>query len=129
MKPLISLLAVICIALSGCSGGGGCVHNAPENIKAGTPIDLYLELSAWGAGSGKLNSRYTKITCHYRDVSKSAFQSVEAKILSADETRMRTVMTIPPETVTGAEEIEYYFDFLFDGVYNRRSGVLLKLQK
>ncbi len=42
---------------------------------------------------------------------------------------MKAVMTIPAETIVGASEIDYYFDFFFDGVYNRQNKEPLRIQK
>jgi len=132
MKTLTALL-LCCLALvfSGCSlaGGGGCVHLPPKNVKAGAPIALNIEFSVFGKASGPLDKRYTRITCHYRDSAKTEFQTVAATVLSADEKTMTAVMVIPPATLAGATQIDYYFDFLFDGVYNRRDEAPLKIEQ
>ncbi|HSI10206.1 MAG TPA: hypothetical protein VK985_16600, partial [Rariglobus sp.] len=70
----------------------------------------------------------TQVTCHYRDSAKTEFQTVAAAVLSADEKTMTAVMVIPPATLSGATQIDYYFDFLFDGVYNRRDEAPLKIE-
>lgn len=129
MPKLITSLLFIAMLLAGCSfaGGGGCVHLPPTNVKAGAPIALHLEFTVFGKASGPLDKRYTHITCHYRDSAKTEFQTVAATVLSADEKTMTAVTVIPPEAITGAAQIDYYFDFLFDGVYNRRNEAPLKI--
>ena len=130
MNLLITALFSLCLLLSGCSlaGGGGCVHLPPSNVKAGAPIALKIEFTVSGKASGPLDKRYTGVTCHYRDSAKPGFQTVAATVLSADEKTMVAVMLIPPASITGATQIDYYFDFLFDGIYNRRNEAPLKIE-
>ena len=130
MNKLVTSLLLLCLLLSGCSlaGGGGCVHLPPSNIKAGAPIALKIEFTVFGKASGPLDKRYTHVTCHYRDSAKTEFQTVAATILSADEKAMIAVIVIPPASITDATQIDYYFDFLFDGIYNRRNETPLKIE-
>jgi hypothetical protein len=115
------LLAFSLIFTVGCAGGGGSVHNPPDHIVAGQPTTLKLSFSVWGAGSGDLAKRYTKILCHYRKSDEAHFQSVSARIVSSDQKRMAVEFVVPPQELSATSaSLEYYFDFLFDGHPNSR---------
>src|SRR5437868_13812410 len=94
------LVASSLIFTGGCAGGGGSVHNPPDHIVAGQPTTLKLSFSVWGAGSGDLAKRYTKILCHYRKVGEAQFQSVPARIISSDEKRMAVEFVVPPQPLS-----------------------------
>jgi hypothetical protein len=122
------LLVSSLIFAVGCAGGGGSVHNPPDHIVAGQPTTLKLSFSVWGAGSGDLAKRYTKILCHYRKVGEAQFQSVSARIISSDEKRMVVEFVVPPQQLsTPSESLEYYFDCLFDGHANSRPHEIVQI--
>ena len=123
VRPMRCVPAVLTlILLGGCAGGGGSVHHPPDHIEAGQPTVIKLSFSVWGSGGGwDLARRYTQILCHYRHGGDQHFQSIPATIVSSDKQRMTVEFVIPPQQpISEADILDYYFDFLFDGHYNKR---------
>jgi hypothetical protein len=69
-------ILTVCLLLIGCAGGGGSIHNPPQSLRYGTPTELKLEVSVWGAGSGKIIKRYKDVTCHYRPEPNQRFKPI-----------------------------------------------------
>lgn len=128
-----TILAIF-LLLSGCAGGGGSVHNPPSSIRYGMPTELKLEVSVWGAGSGKIINRYKNVTCHYRLGLNQEFKqinmapdAVSPEQLNARD-RLTFKCTLPAIQPQEGKAVEYYFDMIFDGVYNSRPPVKVELQ-
>src|SRR5215470_20294032 len=87
VRPLMRYLTLTlsAILLVGCAGGGGSVHNPPDQIIAGEATKLKLTFSVWGAGSGDLSRRYTEVVCHYRKTGEQQFHDVPALLISSDQ--------------------------------------------
>ncbi len=119
--------------LIGCAGGGGSVHNPPPFIPFGTPTELRLEVSVWGAGSGKIIKRYKEVTCHYRLDPNQEFTAIPMvpdatpEQLNARD-RLTFKCTLPAFHPDQGKTVEYYFDMLFDGYYNKRPAVKVDLK-
>ena len=114
------LLALLMGILAGCSGGGGVTHRPPKEIIVGQPATLHVAFTVWGSGSGDLAKRYTTIICHYRKTGEAEYHQVPARIITSDQYQMAVDFVIPPQEATkNFDSLEYYFDFLFDGVANR----------
>lgn len=126
---LILLCAVAIFLLTGCAGGGGSVHIPPEYIEANSPTAIKMELTVCGAGSGKLNERYTNITLYYRISGQEEFTSVSMIPTSITKKRLYVQATLPPFDVEDNTFVEYYIDFLFDGHYNKREIVRVPVKK
>jgi len=127
-------ILVVCLLLCSCAGGGGSVHNPPPSIRYGTPTELKLEVSVWGAGFGKIIKRYKNVTCHYRLGPNQEFKPIHMvpdaatpEQLNARD-RLTFECTLPAIQPNEGKAVEYYFDMLFDGVYNSRPPVQVKLQ-
>ena len=120
MRHVIS--AVLALLLTGCPGAGGSDHHPPDRIVAGQPTVLTQTFSVWGAGPRQdLARRYTEMLCHYRHAGEQHFQSIQARIVSSDRKHMTVEYVIPPQQrLSGSDTLEYYFDCLFDGHYNKR---------
>jgi len=113
-----ALLGAAALLLAGCAGGGGLLHTPPESIAIGEPVTLVFEFSVWGAGSGRLSSRYTERRCHYRLAGQGPF--VTTPMLQVTETAesLTAQCTIPPLAARPGDRLEYRYDMLFDGVLN-----------
>jgi len=121
-------LTLSAILLVGCAGGGGSVHNPPDQIIAGEATKLKLTFSVWGAGSGDLSRRYTEVVCHYRKTGEQQFHDVPALLISSDQKHMVAEFVIPPQqTSADSTSLEYYFDFLFDGHPNKRPHEIVQI--
>lgn len=127
------LVTVSCSALisfSGCAGGGGITHNPPKQMVAGQETPLELEVSVWGAGRGKMTSRYRNVTCHYRVAGTADFISLPMQAVKEfdshppDNRSGEFKCTLPPFPKT-AKAVEYYFDFTFDGNSQSRPPVTI----
>jgi hypothetical protein len=107
------------------AGGGGSTH-VPPIAEFGKPTELELELSRWSAPecmTGQTSAHYTEVKCHYRSKGDSDFTSVPMEI-AGEETRRAFYKCYIPAIANGSspvKEIEYFFDFKFDGIYNRRN--------
>lgn len=96
----------------------GLLHTPPESIAIGEPVTLVFEFSVWGAGSGRLSSRYTERRCHYRLAGQGPF--VTTPMLQVTETAesLTAQCTIPPLAARPGDRLEYRYDMLFDRVLN-----------
>jgi hypothetical protein len=117
-----ALTAGLCATLfmSSCAGGGGSVHIPPKSIRVGQPTTLTMELTSWGAGSGKLSKRYTEIQCHFRIAGTEDYSVVRMTPIAETSERLTVQCSIPPMTAKPGDKLEYYIDHEFDGVYNKR---------
>ena len=79
-----------------------------------------MELTSWGAGFGKLSKRYTETQCHYRIVGTEDYAAVPMAPIAETAERLTVQCVIPPLTAKPGDELEYYIDEKFDGVYNKR---------
>lgn len=122
MKAL-SLLFVL-VLITGCyqPGGGGTVHLPPESFSSNQPTELKITFSVWGAGSGRLDRRYTDVTCLYRINESGDFHRLTGTVVSANEKDMEMKFTIPPLDIKEGERVDYQFEMLFDGHRNTREG-------
>jgi hypothetical protein len=107
------------LALAGCVGGGGSVHQAPSSIAAGRPTPLTLELTAWGAGWGRLSHRYRQLECRYRTARDSTTHRVAMTPVREERQRFIAQCVLPP-LVRHDSLVTYWFTFAFDGQPNRR---------
>ena len=123
LVTLASLLAVLCV--TGCRppgfeiGGGGSVHIPPEKILIGKPTTLELELSVWGEGSGEISDRFADVKCNYQIEGDANLITIPMTVKNKQKTKVIFVCTIPPTKKQGYR-LKYYFDWLFDGHYNKR---------
>ena len=117
---LIQVLAFTFLALTSCAGGGGSEHIAPKSIHVGQPTTLTMEVSVWGAGSGKLSNRCSEIQCHSRVVGNQAFSVVPMTPVAETPGRLTVACVIPPLSAKAGDQFEYYIDERSDGVYNKR---------
>ena len=120
-----SALAMVCLLIISCAGGGGSTHIPPKTILIGQPTSLILELNAWGAGSGKLSKRYTDIQCHYRVGGDEKFTAIPMYPTAETSTLLTVQCILPPLTAKPGDKLEYYIDMKFDGVYNKRMESLV----
>ena len=79
-----------------------------------------MELTSWGAGSGKLSKRYREIQCHYRIVGAENYAAVPMTPTAETKERLTVQCVIPALTAKAGDKLEYYIDMKFDGVYNKR---------
>ena len=107
-------------------GGGGSTHNPPANIIQGEPTTLTLELYIWGEGSGKMSKRWKDVKCHYRIEGTGTYTILDMAIYEEKNDTIAFTCTIPPQQSDGLK-LEYYFDMVFDGHYNRREGGSVKI--
>jgi hypothetical protein len=117
------ILVVSALFLSSCDrspGGGGSANVPPDSIAYGQPMPLRLELSVWGAGSGKVSERYSDIRCHYKTEKASEFTPLQGRFESEATDRMFVVFELPPFSAADGAHVEYYFDMKLDGHYNKR---------
>lgn len=88
---------------------------------------LELKLSTWGAGCGRITKRYTDVSCHYRFKGETNFTTVAfAPVRKQDDWQVYEC-TLPAFTNAG-EEVQYFIDMSFDGVYNKRDMVSVRVQ-
>ena len=117
------ILALSLLLLAGCdgiAGGGGSVNVPPDAIAYGHTTSLRLELSVWGAGSGKITNRYTEVRCHYKPEKATTFTSIEGRIETESKDRMFMIFDLPPYSAADGAYVEYYFDMKLDGHHNKR---------
>jgi hypothetical protein len=132
-RCLISVVPLLSMALIGCAGGGGTAHVPPKHIIAGQPTPLTLEVSVWGAGWGKMTSRYRNVTCHYRLLGEQGYHNLPmmpekeftSKPPSNREGTFRCTLPVFPKT---AKAVEYYFDFTFDKFQQARPPVTIPIE-
>lgn len=116
-----TVIALICLFFTSCAGGGGTTHIPPKSIRIGQPTPLVMELSNWGAGSGKLFKRYIDIQCHYRVSGNDKFTTIPMVPKVETATLLTVECAIPSLAAKPGEKLEYYIDMKFDGVYNKRT--------
>lgn len=120
MRTILLPLALSLMVGCNIAGGGGSNHDLLDHIVAGQPTKLNFTFSVV-AGSGDLSKRYTKILMHYRKTGEIEFHSISDRIISSDQKHMAVEFIIPPQEISGdSSSLEFYFDFLFDGVKNTR---------
>jgi hypothetical protein len=128
MKTLTTLLLLFLFA--GCyqPSGGGMVHKPPDGIERNQPTDLIVGFSVWGAGSGRLDKRYTDVICIYR-INDSETHRLSGTVESASESNMEMKFTIPPLDLKEGDTVTYSFDVLFDKHRSVRNGGTLGVKK
>jgi hypothetical protein len=122
----LMILGILVTLLTGCPGGGGTVHIPPPIIVSDSFTELKVTFSVWGAGSGKLNKRYTNVVCIYHIVGVNEEHRITGKVVSADDKHMEMVFILPPLNLNTEDAVTYHFEMLFDGHENVRSGGTLK---
>jgi hypothetical protein len=126
MKTFLGLICIPVLLICSCRppgfeiGGGGSVHHPPEKIIVNQPTKLAIELVVWGEGSGKMSERWKDVKCHYR-VGPNDWAAIDMTVESEQKEKITFVCTIPPQQKAGVK-LEYYFDMLFDGHYNKESS-------
>lgn len=131
MRTFMSLSVVFLLTfLAGCvrPGGGGTIHHPPAEIRRDEPTDLRLTFSVWGAGSGGLDRRYTKVVCLYQVNETGPEHRVRGTVLTADDKNMEMQFTIPPLDVKSGDRVAYRFEMLFDGHLNSRDRVIVPVR-
>lgn len=125
---ILPSLLLILVLFSGCyrPGGGGTTHNPPTEIVIGQPTELKVTFAVWGAGSGRLDHRYTDVVCNYRINESGDLIHLKGSVVSADDKNMEMKFTIPPLDLKTGDRIDYDFEMLFDGYKNTRPGGTLK---
>lgn len=128
MKNLALLLLLFVSA--GCyrPGGGGTVHIPPDAILINQPTELRVTFSVWGAGSGRLDKRYTEVRCLYQ-INASEPHRVSGSVESASERGMEMKFVIPPLDLKEGDKVTYTFEMLFDGHRNVLAGGTLTARK
>lgn len=141
MKKLSIVIGVIVIVIlagylglrylgNNLAGGGGISETAPDNVKAGEPAFVTLELSVWGGG-GPVSGRYTNVVFYYRKVGETNYKSLTSnpipKVFTGDQEKFNGkyesyTFTIPPYPKGTTGEIEYYYDMKLDGQLNHTVG-------
>lgn len=126
----LSSLLLVSVLLSGCyrPGGGGTVHIHPDEILSNQPTELKISFSVWGAGSGRLDRRYTDVACIYRINESGDPHRLTGSVISADHENMEMKFLIPPLDLKLDDSVEYAFEMLFDGHKNTRTGGTLKVK-
>jgi len=110
-------------------GGGGTGHHPPDGISSNQPTELKLTFSVWGAGSGRLDKRYTDVICFYRINESGEYRRLTGSVVSADDKNMEMRFIIPPLNLNEGDTVDYYFEMLFDGHKNTRPGGNLQMNK
>lgn len=121
------LLCAVPAILFGCAGGGGSIHIPPKSIHAGQATVLELKLSTWGYGFGKIVKRYTDVLCHYRLSGQTNFTSAVFVPVREEDNSQVYSCNLPVFTNIG-QQVEYFIDMKFDGVYNQRALVSVKIE-
>lgn len=124
----LSLLVMVPLMLGACMrpGGGGSQHLPPPGLLEGQATPLSLAFSVWGAGTGRLDRRFTDVRLHYRVGGSAPFAAIGGTVEQADDTRMRMRFELPPVGVVG-DTVQYYFDYLLDGHRNTRDTVRIQV--
>lgn len=123
LSCLMVVMGASCLSLTGFEiGGGGSRHWQPERIIPGQPTVLELELTVWGDGSGKMSKRWKQVKCHYRLVGTKQWTTISMTPKIEEEERIVFTCTLPPQDQVGGA-VEYYFDKMFDGYYNKDKDV------
>ncbi|MHC5082955.1 MAG: hypothetical protein ACYTET_03325 [Planctomycetota bacterium] len=129
MKRSRHTIIVLVVFVIGCPGGGGSTHRAPKYIEANKPKIIQLELTAWGAGRGRLDKRYTEVNLHYRLSGTEDFISIETTASTSSSEKLIVQATLPPFEFKEGSYVEYYFDMYFDGHYNKRNIERVPIRK
>lgn len=124
----LALLGALTLCGCGNLGGGGSVHLPPDSVALGKEIRLHLELTSTGMRSGRLDRRYTKLSCHYYTDDKSAAGTVKGMPKNATDIRMDVEFTIPALQNAESKTLTYWFTFDFDSVPNQRSGGVVPIE-
>ena len=125
------LLLILLLAISGgCyrPGGGGTTHHPPGEIRSGQSTDLKLTFGVWGAGTGRLDRRYTDVVCIYQINPTGPEHRVRGKVVTADDKNMEMLFTIPPLDLKSGDSVQYRFEMLFDGYQNSRATEILNVK-
>lgn len=114
---------------SGCyqPGGGGTTHIPPKKIESNQATELSLTFTVWGAGSGRLDHRYTDVFCFYR-VNGCEFIRLAGSVVGSDDQDMVMKFVIPALDLKAGDVVEYRFEMLFDGQKNVRHGGTLRAE-
>jgi hypothetical protein len=127
----VGMVAIgLCTDSHGCfqPGGGGTVHIPPDGILSNQPTQLKITFSVWGAGSGRLDHRYTDVICLYRINESGDYHRISGVVIKADDKHMEMKFTIPPLDLKRGDTVDYQFEMLFDGHANSRPGGILKIK-
>lgn len=118
------------VAICGCGNfsGGGSIHIPPNTIVADVQSSLKLELIATGTLSGPLDTRYTKLICHYTFDDGSQSETVMGTPKNVTNKRMDVEFLLPPIEASHGYKLKYWFTFDFDDVPNRRDGGLVPIE-
>jgi hypothetical protein len=108
-------------------GGGGSTHIPPGRLVQCEPTTLELELSVWGEGSGAMSKRWKAVRCHYRITGEAQYTAIDMTIEEETKNKILFACTIPPQPNAGST-LEYYFDMMLDGHYNKRDGGTIDIQ-
>jgi hypothetical protein len=111
-------------------GGGGSIHHPPASIKEGVSTKITLELSVWGeGGSRNISDRYKDVNFNYRIVGDEMYTTISMKPLLVEKKRIIYVCELPPLKSKYRIDtfVEYYFDEMFDGHYNKREEKPIKI--
>ena len=132
MKTLFLLLTLVlfsgCVP-SGCApSGGGTVHTPPDEIVSNQPTELKITFSVWGPRSGRLDHRYTDVTCIYWVHKSGVYHRLNGSVVSADDENMEMKFVIPPLDLKVGDSVGYTFEMLFGGHKNTRPGGTLKVK-
>lgn len=103
-------------------GGGGSTQVAPDEVRAGAPARVGLQLTVWGAG-GEIRNRYAELQLFYRLPNAIDYRKLQPVLLSRQSKQEVYEFTIPPPPPDATGEIEYYITFRFDGHENRVPGI------
>ena len=132
-RRLFIAFSLFSLGFTGCAGGGGTAHVPPKRIVAGQPTQLTLEVNVWGAGLGKMTSRYRNVTCHYRLLGEKDYHDLPMtpgkEFTSKPPSNMQgTFQCILPTFPKTAKAVEYYFDFNFDKFQQSRPPVTIPIE-
>lgn len=111
-------------------GGGGSIHHPPASIKEGVPTKITLELSVSGEGGDRnILDRYKDVKFNYRIVGDEIFTAISMKPILLEKKRIIYECDLPPLKLKSRVNafVEYYFDMMFDGHYNKREEKPVKI--
>lgn len=111
-------------------GGGGSIHNPPSFVKEGLPTKITLELSVSGEGQNRsILDRYKDVKFNYRIVGDPIYIVISMKPILVEKERIIYECELPVLRLKSARNnfIEYYFDMMFDGHYNKREEKPIKI--
>jgi hypothetical protein len=111
-------------------GGGGSIHNPPASIKEGVPTKMTLELSVSGEGGDRnISDRYKEVKFNYRIAGDEIYTTISMKPILLERKRIIYECDLPPLKLKSKVNafVEYYFDMMFDGHYNKREEKPIKI--